>query len=118
MKNNSKRVFFRNFPHDFDEENNFFLQLVNDSNEFIEEHGSDKDKYKVFISYSLVEFCNLIDRNIKRMIEQIKSFKSNNKSKESGDECQFSLLVEALSLDKSCSVVKTRTLTSEWRNKD
>jgi hypothetical protein len=36
MKNNSKRVFFRNFPHDFDEENNFFLQLVNDSNEFIE----------------------------------------------------------------------------------
>jgi hypothetical protein len=40
--------------------------------------GWTSDKYKVFISYSLVEFCTLIDRNIKRMIVQIKSFKSNN----------------------------------------
>ena len=40
--------------------------------------GWTSDKYKVFISYSLVEFCNLIDRNIKRMIDQIKSFKSNS----------------------------------------
>ena len=36
MKNNSKRVFFRNFPHDFNEKDNFFLQLVKDSNELIE----------------------------------------------------------------------------------
>ena len=35
------------------------------------------DKYKIFISYSLVEFCTLIERNIKRMIDQIKLFLSN-----------------------------------------
>lgn len=36
MKNSSKRVFFRNFPHDFNEKDNFFLQLAKDSIEFIE----------------------------------------------------------------------------------
>ena len=34
--------------------------------------------YKVFISYSLVEFCTLIDRNIKRMIAQLELFYKNN----------------------------------------
>ncbi len=56
--------------------------------------------------------------NRKRIIKKYPSFKSNNKSKESGDECQFSLLVEALSLDKSCIVVNKRKLTSEWSNKE
>jgi len=36
MKNNSMKVFFRNFPHDFNEKDNFFLQLVKDSKELIE----------------------------------------------------------------------------------
>jgi hypothetical protein len=36
MKNDSMKVFFRNFPHDFNEKDNFFLQLVKDSNELIE----------------------------------------------------------------------------------
>jgi hypothetical protein len=40
--------------------------------------GWTNDEYKVFISYSLVEFCTLIDRNIKRMINQIELFLSNN----------------------------------------
>jgi len=36
MKSNAMRVFFRNFPRDFNEKDNFFLQLVKDSKEFIE----------------------------------------------------------------------------------
>lgn len=40
--------------------------------------GWTNDKYNIFISYSLVEFCTLIDRNIKRMIDQIKSFLGNS----------------------------------------
>lgn len=42
--------------------------------------GWTNDKYKIFISYSLVEFCTLIERNIKRMTEQIKSFLSKEKN--------------------------------------
>ena len=41
--------------------------------------GWTNDKYKIFISYSLVEFCTLIERNIKRMTEQIKSFLSKER---------------------------------------
>ncbi len=32
------------------------------------------DDYQLYVSYSLVEFCTLIDRNIMRTIEQIKEF--------------------------------------------
>ena len=42
--------------------------------------GWTNDKYKIFISYSLVEFCILIERNIKRMKEQIKSFLSKERN--------------------------------------
>jgi hypothetical protein len=40
--------------------------------------GWTNDEYKIFISYSLVEFCTLIDRNIKRMIDQLELFLKNN----------------------------------------
>lgn len=35
MKNKSTNVFFKNFPHDFNEEDNFFINLVEDSKELL-----------------------------------------------------------------------------------
>jgi hypothetical protein len=40
--------------------------------------GWTNPKYNIFISYSLVEFCTLINRNIERMVEQIKNFLTSN----------------------------------------
>lgn len=42
--------------------------------------GWTNPKYNIFISYSLVEFCTLINRNIERMVEQIKLFLTSNYS--------------------------------------
>jgi hypothetical protein len=42
--------------------------------------GWTNPKYNIFISYSLVEFCTLINRNIERMVEQIKLFLISNYS--------------------------------------
>lgn len=63
------------------------LAIENDNNFIIETTGrsfpsiigwTDDHDYKVFISYSLVEFCTLIDRNVNRMIDQIELFYKNN----------------------------------------
>lgn len=42
--------------------------------------GWTNPKYNIFISYSLVEFCTLVNRNIERMVEQIKNFLTSNYS--------------------------------------
>jgi hypothetical protein len=65
---------------------NINLAIKNNENFILETTGRNfptiigwtDDKYKVFISYSLVEFCTLIDRNIKRMVDQIELFLKNN----------------------------------------
>lgn len=62
------------------------LAIANNENFILETTGRSfptiigwtNDEYKIFISYSLVEFCTLIDRNIKRMIDQLELFLKNN----------------------------------------
>jgi hypothetical protein len=65
---------------------NINLAIENNENFILETTGRSfptiigwtNDKYKVFISYSLIEFCTLIDRNIKRMVDQIELFLKKN----------------------------------------
>ena len=60
--------------------------------------GWTSDKYKVFISYSLVEFCTLIDRNIKRMIDQIELFLKNNSFAPRLPDIRFQKFGEAVTI--------------------
>ena len=89
--------------------------------------GWTNDKYKIFISYSLVEFCILIERNIKRMIEQIKSFLSkerNNSIAPRLPDIRLQIFGEVVNnilktlieiIDKNCKTNKNKFETSTER---
>ena len=72
------KIFDKSIHSTIDKNENFILETTGKS--FPTIVGWTNDKYKIFISYSLVEFCTLIDRNIKRMTEQIKSFLSKERN--------------------------------------
>ena len=75
---------------------NFILETTGKS--FPTIIGWTNDKYKVFISYSLVEFCTLIDRNIKRMIDQIELFLKNNSFAPRLPDIRFQKFGEAVTI--------------------
>ena len=89
--------------------------------------GWTNDKYKIFISYSLVEFCTLIERNIKRMTEQIKSFLSkerNNSIAPRLPDIRLQIFGEVVNnilktlveiIDKNCKTNKNKFETSTER---
>ena len=89
--------------------------------------GWTNNKYKIFISYSLVEFCTLIERNIKRMTEQIKSFLSkerNNSIAPRLPDIRLQIFGEVVSnilktlveiIDKNCKTNKNKFETSTER---
>jgi hypothetical protein len=88
----------------FDEKIN--LAIENNENFILETTGRSfptiigltDDKYKVFISYSLVEFCTLIDRNIKRMIDQIELFLKKNSIAPRLPDIRFQKFGEAVTI--------------------
>ena len=108
-----------------DKNENFILETTGRS--FPTIVGWTNDKYKIFISYSLVEFCTLIERNIKRMIEQIKSFLSkerNNSIAPRLPDIRLQIFGEVVNnilktlieiIDKNCKTNKNKFKTSTER---
>jgi hypothetical protein len=108
-----------------DKNENFILETTGRS--FPTIVGWTNDKYKIFISYSLVEFCTLIERNIKRMIEQIKSFLSkerNNSIAPRLPDIRLQIFGEVVNnilktlieiIDKNCKTNKNKFETSTER---
>lgn len=72
------KSFDKSIHSTIDKKENFILETTGRS--FPTIVGWTDNKYKIFISYSLVEFCTLIERNVKRMTEQIKSFLSKERN--------------------------------------
>jgi hypothetical protein len=119
------KSFDKNIRSTIDKNENFILETTGRS--FPTIVGWTNDKYKIFISYSLVEFCTLIERNIKRMIEQIKSFLSkerNNSIAPRLPDIRLQIFGEVVNnilktlieiIDKNCKTNKNKFETSTER---